>query len=131
MSKDTIGGFLGRSHFSLQLRSARGCSGQRILQMSTRRNGLISCHQMNAWLRLMMGKAESMLHGVLEKNSMNCVIPKMKQSNIKAMVWAAVMLGKKAPLVVLEYPGGKGGGMKTERYIHRFSMVTSRFSMIK
>ena len=27
------------------------------------------------------------------------------------------MLGKEEPLVVLEYPGGKGGGMNTEQYI--------------
>ncbi|KIJ95279.1 hypothetical protein K443DRAFT_109012, partial [Laccaria amethystina LaAM-08-1] len=47
----------------------------------------------------------------------NCVILKMKQLNIKAMVWAAVMLGRKGPLVVLEYPGGKGGGMNAEQYI--------------
>ena len=47
----------------------------------------------------------------------NCVILKMKQSNIKAMIWAAVMLGKKGLIVVLEYPGGKGGGMNKERYI--------------
>ena len=47
----------------------------------------------------------------------NCVIPKMKQSNIKVMMWAAVMLGKKGPIVVLEYPGGKGGGMNKERHL--------------
>ena len=46
----------------------------------------------------------------------NCVIPKMKQ-NIKAMIWAAVMLGKKGPIHVLEYPGGKGGGMNKAQYI--------------
>ena len=52
-----------------------------------------------------------------EELNENCVIPKMKQSNIMAMIWAAVMLGKKGLLVVLEYPGGKGGGMNTEQYI--------------
>ena len=27
-----------------------------------------------------------------------------------------IMKGRKGPLVVLEYPGGKGGGMNTDRY---------------
>jgi transposase len=52
-----------------------------------------------------------------EEYNENCVVPKMKQSNIKSMVWASVMLGKKGPIVALEYPGGKGGGMNKERYI--------------
>jgi transposase len=33
------------------------------------------------------------------------------------MIWAAVMRGIKGPLIVLKYPGGKGGGMNTDRYI--------------
>ena len=41
----------------------------------------------------------------------------MKQLNIKAMIWAAVMLRKKGLIVVLEYPGGKGGWMNKEQYI--------------
>ena len=40
----------------------------------------------------------------------NCLVPKVKQSPIKVMVWGCVMRGIKGPLVVLEYPGGKGGG---------------------
>ena len=52
-----------------------------------------------------------------EEFSENCVILKIKQSNIKSMVWASIMLGKKWPIVALEYPGGKGGGMNKERYI--------------
>ena len=56
-------------------------------------------------------------HCPREEFDENCVIPKMKQSNIKAMIWAAVMLGKKGLIVVLEYPGGNGGVMNKERYI--------------
>jgi len=29
------------------------------------------------------------------------------------MVWGYIMNGRKEPLLVLEYPGGKGGGMNT------------------
>jgi hypothetical protein len=46
----------------------------------------------------------------------NCAIPTFKQSAIQVMVWGCVMKGKKGPLVVLEYPGGRGGGMNSERY---------------
>ena len=39
-----------------------------------------------------------------------------KQSSIRVMVWGCIMNGQKGPLVVLEYPGGKGGGMNSSRY---------------
>ena len=45
-----------------------------------------------------------------------CLVPTFKQSPIRVMVWACIMEGKKGPLLVLEYPGGKGGGMNTTRY---------------
>ena len=32
------------------------------------------------------------------------------------MVWGCIIEGWKGPLVVLEYPGGRGGGMNTQRY---------------
>jgi len=32
------------------------------------------------------------------------------------MVWGCIMDGRKDPLVVLEYPGGRGGGMSSARY---------------
>jgi hypothetical protein len=32
------------------------------------------------------------------------------------MVWGCIALNKKGPLVALEYPGGKGGGMTSDRY---------------
>lgn len=46
----------------------------------------------------------------------DCVIPTFKQSSIRVMIWGCIMKGSKGPLVVLEYPGGKGGGMTADRY---------------
>jgi len=45
-----------------------------------------------------------------------CLVPIFKQSSICVMVWGCIMEGVKGPLVVLEYPGGRGGGMNSERY---------------
>jgi transposase len=52
-----------------------------------------------------------------EEYDENCVIPNFKQSSVRVMIWGCFMRGVKGPLVVLEYPGGKGGGMDTDRYI--------------
>ncbi|KAF5361561.1 hypothetical protein D9757_014124 [Collybiopsis confluens] len=41
----------------------------------------------------------------------DCLIPTFKQSSLCVMVWGCIMKGKKGPLIVLEYPGGRGGGM--------------------
>jgi len=46
----------------------------------------------------------------------DCVVPTFKQSSLRVMVWGCIMRGRKGPLVVLEYPGGKGGGMNSKRY---------------
>lgn len=46
----------------------------------------------------------------------DCVIPTFKQSSIHLMVWGCIMHRKKGPLVILEYPGGRGGGMTADRY---------------
>ena len=46
----------------------------------------------------------------------DCLVPTFKQSSVCVMVWGCIMKGWKGPLVVLEYPGGKGGGMNTARY---------------
>jgi len=46
----------------------------------------------------------------------DCVVPKFKQSSLRIMVWGCIMRGRKGPLVVLEYPGGRGGGMTAARY---------------
>jgi len=46
----------------------------------------------------------------------DCMGPRFKQSSIRVMVWGCVMWGWKGPLIILEYPGGKGGGMTAARY---------------
>ena len=46
----------------------------------------------------------------------DCLVPTFKQSSMCVMVWACVMKGRKGPLIVLEYPGGKGGGMNSAQY---------------
>ena len=45
-----------------------------------------------------------------------CLVPTFKQSSVHIMVWGCIIEGRKGPLVVLEYPGGKGGGMNSTRY---------------
>ena len=45
-----------------------------------------------------------------------CLVPTFKQSSVRVMVWGCIIEGRKGPLVVLEYPGGKGGGMNSTRY---------------
>jgi transposase len=42
--------------------------------------------------------------------------PHFQKSPLKVMVWACAMLNCKGPLVVLDYPGGLGGGMTSDRY---------------
>jgi transposase len=54
-----------------------------------------------------------------EKWDEACLIPRFQQSSICVMVWGCIMRGKKGPLVVLEYPGGKGGGMTAKRYVEQ------------
>jgi transposase len=51
-----------------------------------------------------------------EEYVQECLVPTFKQSSVRVMVWACIMNGQKGPLVVLEYPGGKGGGMNSSRY---------------
>jgi hypothetical protein len=51
-----------------------------------------------------------------EEYDEDCVIPTFKQSPVRVMVWGCIMKGSKGPLVVLEYPGGKGGGMNAKQY---------------
>ncbi|GLB38751.1 putative DDE superfamily endonuclease [Lyophyllum shimeji] len=46
----------------------------------------------------------------------DCVVPSFTQSSKRVMVWGVITLGHKGPLVVLEYPGGKGNGMNSARY---------------
>jgi hypothetical protein len=49
----------------------------------------------------------------------NCVIPSFKQSSVRVMVWGWIALDWKGPLVILEYPGGHGGGMTAARYVEQ------------
>lgn len=51
-----------------------------------------------------------------ERDDENCVVGMFTQSPVRVMVWGCVMKGKKGPLVVLEYPGGPGGGFNGARY---------------
>lgn len=51
-----------------------------------------------------------------EEFNENCLIPTFKQSPIQVMAWGCIMEGRRGPLVVLDYPGGKGGGMTAARY---------------
>lgn len=46
----------------------------------------------------------------------DCCVAKFSQSSVRVMVWGCIMKGRKGPLVVLEYPGGRGGGMNSTRY---------------
>ena len=46
----------------------------------------------------------------------DCVIPTFKQSSLRVMIWACIMRGSRGPMVILDYPGGKGGGMTANRY---------------
>ena len=46
----------------------------------------------------------------------NCLVLTFQQSSVRVMIWACIMKGRKGPLVVLEYPGGRGGGMNSARY---------------
>ena len=45
-----------------------------------------------------------------------CLVPTFKQLAVHVMVWGCIIEGRKGPLVVLEYPGGRGGGMNSKRY---------------
>lgn len=51
-----------------------------------------------------------------EELNEDCLVPRFKQSSVRVMLWACIMKGRKGPLIVLEYPGGKGGGMNSTRY---------------
>ena len=44
------------------------------------------------------------------------IIPTFKQSPLQVMIWACIMRGSQGPLVILDFPGGKGGGMTAKHY---------------
>ncbi|KAL1750965.1 hypothetical protein FB107DRAFT_175219, partial [Schizophyllum commune] len=54
-----------------------------------------------------------------ERFEEDCLIPTFKQSKIRCMVWGCIIEGRKGPLVILDYPGGRGGGMTAVRYIEQ------------
>ena len=64
-----------------------------------------------------------------EEYKENCLVLNFKQSPVKVMIWACFMRGVKGPLVVLEYPGGKGGGDE-HRSVHFSSPQTSSCSLL-
>lgn len=45
-----------------------------------------------------------------------CIVPSFKQSSVCIMIWGCIIMGRKGPLVVLDYSGGRGGGMTAARY---------------
>ena len=45
-----------------------------------------------------------------------CLIPTFTQSNIKCMIWACIAESIRGPIRILDFPGGKGGGMNADRY---------------
>jgi hypothetical protein len=51
-----------------------------------------------------------------EAELQECMLPKFHQSPVRVMVWGCISYGWKGQIVVLDYPGGKGGGMTAERY---------------
>ena len=46
----------------------------------------------------------------------NYLVPTFKQSSVHVMIWACIMKGRKGLLIVLEYLGGRGGGMNSTQY---------------
>ena len=45
-----------------------------------------------------------------------CTIERPSQSPLRIMVWACIAYNLKGPLIILSYPGGRGGGMTAARY---------------
>lgn len=46
----------------------------------------------------------------------SCTIERPSQSPLRIMVWGCIAHNYKGPLVILDYPGGRGGGMTSARY---------------
>ena len=55
-------------------------------------------------------------HCPLEVLLKECLVLNFKQSSVHVMVWGSILKGRKGPLIVLEYPGGRGGGMNSKCY---------------
>ncbi len=46
----------------------------------------------------------------------DCTVPTFLQSSVRVMVWGCIVWDRKGPIIVLDYPGGRGGGMNSQRY---------------
>nr|GAT45076.1 predicted protein [Mycena chlorophos] len=68
-----------------------------------------------------------------EKWDDDCVVPRFKQSSLRAMVWGCCARDYRGGLKILEYPGGKGGGMTAELYRSQVleDMVLPEFTELK
>ena len=51
-----------------------------------------------------------------EEYNGGCMIPTFKQLPVHVMVWVCIADGLQGPLVILDYLGGKGGGMTADHY---------------
>lgn len=51
-----------------------------------------------------------------EQDLEECMDPQFEKSKTKVMIWACIMWNCKGPVVALEFPGGRGGGMNSDRY---------------
>jgi hypothetical protein len=51
-----------------------------------------------------------------EEFDKNCLVVIFKQSSNHVTVWGCIAEGRRGPLVVLDYPRGKEGGMTAKRY---------------
>jgi hypothetical protein len=56
------------------------------------------------------------MHRADEEYHEDCLAPAFPQSNIRIMIWSCIGLGIKGPIIVMEYQGGKGGGISAETY---------------
>ena len=44
------------------------------------------------------------------------MVPRFQKSEVKLMIWSCIALGVKGPLIILRFPGGKGGGVNGRRF---------------
>lgn len=58
-----------------------------------------------------------------------CIVPTVKQSPIRVMVWGMIAQDYKSPLIILEYGSGPGNGMTADRYIEQVleNIVVGRY----
>ena len=54
-----------------------------------------------------------------EEYDEDCTVPSDEQPTARVMIWACIMKNCKGPIVALDYPGGRGGGMTADRYVEQ------------